>query len=187
MGTSEPAKATVDANVFVQSFPRYLCLALHNNRISSIKSYIGDGVVLDTDEHSGKIKKLGLKAKKDRHVLYLAYFSESKYLVTNNLRHFRLEDIDQSANQELGFHSDVEVVSFDRFLCTLMLDEKKRKQGDCAVFLVAVKETMVYMRRYSVRTIFSRLKKQCPGAYNLLLPYFDEIKAAVEAGRQTLR
>ena len=42
-----------------------------------------------------------------------------------------------------------------------------------------------FLRRTTVWIkFFRKLEKQCPGAHELLMPHFDEIKDAVEAGRR---
>ena len=45
---------------------------------------------------------------------------------------------------------------------------------------------MVYLPKNSVEDIFGWMEKQCPNASSKLLPYFDEIEAAVEDGRQAI-
>lgn len=215
-----PPKATVDADVFVKYFPRYLCLSLHENRIitieysdlireeyernlrdkinlseariaeirEDIKSSIGNGVVLDTIPHKREIAALRLKDKKDRHVLYLASITKSRYLVTYNLGDFTEKQISHDDNKHLGFHPNFEVSHFDRFLCTLIEKEKQTK-GDCEDFLAAVAETMVPMRNSSVRKTLRNLaaKDGCPGAYELLRPYTKKIEKLVARKRHALR
>ena len=215
-----PLKATVDANVFVKYFPRYLCLRLHENRIGAIvysdliweecernlrdklklsdtriggiredvKSSIGDGVVLDTIPHKREIAALRLKDNDDRHVLYLASITESRYLVTYNLGDFTEKQIFHDDNKHLGFHSNFEVSHFDGFLCSLIEKEKQAK-GDCEDFLAVVAETMVPMRNSRVSKTLRNLaaKDGCPGAYELLKPYTREIEKLVARKRQALR
>ena len=57
----------------------------HEKIYRRIISSIGEGVVLNKAQHQQEIEKLYLQDSKDRHVLYLASISESRYLVTYNL------------------------------------------------------------------------------------------------------
>ena len=97
-----------------------------------IVTSIGEGIVLNTAQHEQEIEKLYLQDSKDRHVLYLASISESQYLVTYNLRHFQQKDISHKANKRLRFHPTFEVISCDRFLCTLIQKYPKKISSSCS-------------------------------------------------------
>lgn len=181
MGIKAPPMVTVGSNVFVKSFPRYLCLRLHQSGICTIaysnliweetertlrnpkefpdmtdtriveiikdvKSSIGEGVDLALAKHDREIKQLHLPDRGDRHVLYLASITDSRYLVTYNLKHFQQKDISHEANKWLRFQSGFEVAHFDRFLCTLIA-EQEQEQGHCDDFLVAVARTIAPMTK----------------------------------------
>lgn len=149
--SNKPQIVTVDANLLVPSFPRYLFLRLHERRICKVvcsdriwdetKGILGDPklgekclsateiakirghieaanileYVLDTKKHKKAIDRLEYINEKDRHVLYLAYISNSKYLVTEDMD-FRSETVHH--DEGLDFYFPVEAVSFDSFLCT---------------------------------------------------------------------
>lgn len=96
----------------------------------------------------------------------------------------RPETIHHRDHRRLEFYFAVEAVAFDRFLCMLMLG-----RGLTRSIRIAVSKTMAHMWSRSVEEIFEQLcgDKVCPGAYDLLLPHFEEIKELVEAERQALR
>ena len=146
-----------------------------------IVTSIGEGIVLNTAQHEQEIEKLYLQDSKDRHVLYLASISESQYLVTYNLRHFQQKDISHKANKRLRLHPTFEVISCDRFLCTLIQKYPKK-------FLVAVAETIAPMRKNEVAKTLHNLavKDKCPDAYAILVPHIGEIEELVTQIRKTL-
>jgi len=213
MTVEEPPVVAVDANLLARLFSRYLFLALHKwkvcevvysnllweevaetlrrklglsgKKVKKTRKYLEAAGFrkenLDFDDRK-KIDLLEHVNEKDRHVLYLAFISKSSFLVTAD-RKFRREDINHEDHQRLEFYYPVEAVSLDEFLCTLM-EEDKNQEDRHANFLDAVQDAMVYMRSYSVDKIFSWLKSHCPNTHSKLFPRFEEIEAAVEAGRK---
>lgn len=165
--------------------------ALSESKIAEIHGHIEEAEVqesvLDTEKHRRGIDSVRHINDKDRHVLYLAFVSKSKYLVTQDTDGFRLEDINHNEHMELEFYFPVEAVSFDDFLCALAQGEKQ-SQDNFDDFLAAVVATMVYMWDYSVEEIFCKLNEDelCPKTYKLLLPHFEKIRELVEEERRAL-
>ena len=215
MGVSKQPAVTVDANQLYGLFPRYILIAMHIKKLCEAvysnrvweeaakvlceKAGLSEGQIemtlrylenvgfrredLDNDDQE-KIDLLKHVNEKDRHVLYLAFISKSRFLVTADKK-FRREDINHEDHQRLEFYYPVEAVSLDEFLCYLM-EECEDRYKDLTIFLDAAKEAMVYLRKNTVKDIFGWMKLQCPNASSKLLPYFEEIEAAVEEERQAI-
>ena len=75
-------------------------------------STMGECHNLDTPEHSEQIAEIDLSDPKDNHVLYLAYLTDSYYLVTENLKHFPAEIAIRNKLRK--------VLSLDDFLCEML-------------------------------------------------------------------
>jgi len=80
-----------------------------------IDYFLGGWVNFSTKEHSEAISKVSLQYPDDRHVLYSAPITNSRFLVTENLGDFPQIYIDYNRRNGLEFHPDFKVVSFDSF------------------------------------------------------------------------
>jgi len=207
---------TVDANVLIPSFSRYLFLRLCESMICNVvysdliraefarnlleivpnmdddkiakicKDMVDTGALeyaLDKDEHANNIDMLIHTTQTDRHVLYLAYLSKSRFLVTNNLKDFLRETVEHKDHKQLEFYSKVIVVSFDDFFCMLLCKRRLAKK-----VRIDVARTMAHIPDKSVEDILGKLHKDnlCRKACDLLMPHFEEIENLVEKERQSL-
>jgi len=212
MGEVQPPIVTVDANVLFQSFPRYLFLRLNErgickvaysnlirdeftgnllekvrgmtmDKVASIRGHIAFANVeeqdLDNPEHKDKMDLLSHVNEKDKHVLYLAYISKSDFLVTEDID-FQDEVNNNENNTHLEFYFPVKAVSFDSCIYAMIGKENFDE------FVKAVIGTLTYMWGYEPQTIFNEIEELYPNIHFMLFPRFEEIAAAVEAGRQAL-
>ena len=152
-----------------------------------IEERIGGLYDLSSDSHSKKIEEVFLPDLDDKHVLYLASYTSSQFLVTNNLADFPKSHLLHDRNKFLELRPDFEVVSCDRFLCTLIQEEIQERES-CAKFLAAVAATMSVMWNHSVSEILHKLGNEngCPDTYELLEPHAGRIEVLVELERQNL-
>lgn len=152
-----------------------------------IEERIGGLLDLSSGSHPKKIAEVFLPDLDDRHVLYLAAYTSSHFLVTDNLADFPEMNLLDGKNKYLKLRSDFEVVSCDSFFCTL-IQEEIQELGTCTKFLVALAETISVMRNHSVSEILKKLGKEnnCPDTYTLLEPQTKRIEVLVELQRQNL-
>ena len=105
-------------------------MGFSRKQIKNTQKYLEAGKFRREDFDSNDHKKICLLEhanKKDRHVLYLAFISKSRFLVTEDKK-FRREDINHEDHQRLEFYSHVEAVSLDEFLVYLM-EERQKSTG----------------------------------------------------------
>lgn len=131
-----------------------------------------------TDNDQEKIDLLKHVNEKDQHVLYLAFITKSKFLVTADKK-FRREGIHHEDHQRLGFYYPVEAVSLDKLLCYLM-EECEDRHKSINIFLKAIKQAMGFLPKTNVDEIFGWMEEQCPDTYYKLRPRRDAIKDSVE-------
>jgi len=127
---------------------------------------------LDTPEHSEQIAEIDLSDPKDNHVLYLAYLTDSYYLVTENLKHFPAEIAIRNKLRK--------VLSLDDFLCEML--EKFESP-----LINAISRTITDMKKQpqTVTEILNDLgtKNECPKIRKKLDPYIPSIEARVASLR----
>ncbi len=208
MTVSGVQSAFVDTNIWVQTFPRFLCINLH--QIGVCYFWYSDLVI---DEFLRNVQKLGLSEaeaheraadirrelprsemlvrsqtrrianivlpdKCDRHVLYAASVARADVLVTEDLGDFPLDLLKNRSNQFLKLPDHFRVVSLDEFLCEVFDRDRNR-------FLKAMVQTLVPMEQGTIKGHLTTLgtAHNSPSLYTRLLPRIAEIERTVHRQR----
>ncbi len=198
----------VDANVWFQSLPRYLCINLHlqglcfawysdlvmkecqrnlvkrglkPQEVASIISGIEQELPYSQvllAHQQTRIERVFLPDEDDRHVLYATVATRSAFLVTDNLKDFKPEYLKHKRNRFLRLPENFRAIRLDEFLCEMLYQ-------DLDAFIEALVQTLIPMELGTPREHLESLRSasNCPNTFRWLEPFIHEIEETVERKR----
>jgi len=197
----------IDTNIWVQSFPRYLCINLHNS--AACYAWYSDEVIKETrrillkelseektDEAIAHIQEglpyskievadledrysmIDLPDVNDRHVLYAAVLAKSDFLVTDDKGDFQAEYLNRPRNHHLRLPKNFQALTLDNFLCRLLNQNE-------TLFIKALIKTLLPMKRDTTEEQLwkFRIACNCPETHDRLKPNIAYIAEVVQSGR----
>lgn len=148
--------------------------------MSDIYIFLPGENIVDLSGFEEEIDAIGLSDAKDNHVLFLAvYVVQAQYLVTNNIKHFKQDFIDELYGASTLVADIVWAVTLDEFLCE-MYNRNPR------LTVKTVIDTFTPMKRTKPKDCLNKLVENCdcPLFRRKLARHALQISLAVAKGRQ---